>query len=114
VGPEFQAPRFLTVRIPLNKEANSQRIPRYNQWFDRPRQQNDSAINGSNDKQSDTSQRPHHPLTPVAANGDRLGASERGRDAAVRFTIDSKCAADEERQVEPYFKVEMEEYEVEV
>ncbi|KAJ5984331.1 hypothetical protein N7481_006430 [Penicillium waksmanii] len=114
VGPEFQAPRFLTVRIPLNKEANSQRIPRYNQWFDRPRQQNVSAIDGSNDKQPDTPQRPHHPLTPVAANGDRLGASERGRDAAVRFTIDSQCAADEKRQVEPYFKVEMEEYEVEV
>ncbi|CAI7583822.1 unnamed protein product [Penicillium manginii] len=114
VGPEFQAPRFLTVRIPLNKEANSQRIPRFNKWVDRARQQNASASNGSNDKKPDTLQRPQHPLTPIAANGDRLGASERGRDAAVRFTIDSECAADEKRQVEPYFKVEMEEYEVEV
>lgn len=114
VGPDFQAPRFLTVRIPLNTEANAQRIPRYNNWVDRPRLQDDLPLNGSSEKHHDPSQRPLHPLTPIAANGDRLGASERGRDAAVRFTIDSECAADEKRQVEPYFKVEMEEYEVEV
>lgn len=70
-------------------------------------------MNGSGGKQPDTPKRPH-PLTPVAANGDRLGTSERGRDAAVRFTIDAECAANEKRQVEPYFKVEMEEYEVDV
>lgn len=114
VGPDFQAPVFLTVRIPLNKEANSQQIPRYNHWIDRPRQQNTQNVYGSIDKPVDTPQRPLHPLTPIAANGDRLGMSERDRDAAVRFTIDPECAADEKRQVEPYFRVEMEDYEVDV
>ncbi|OQE26510.1 hypothetical protein PENSTE_c005G00858 [Penicillium steckii] len=114
VGPDFQAPVFLTVRIPLNKEANSQQIPRYNHWIDRPRQQNDQTVYGSVDKQFDTPQRPLHPLTPIAANGDRLGTSERDRDAAVRFTIDPECAAEEKRQVESYFRVEVEDYEVNV
>lgn len=39
-------------------------------------------------------------------------ASERGRDAAVRFMIDPEIADKEKRQVEEYFRVEMEEYEV--
>lgn len=54
-----------------------------------------------------------HPLTPVAANDDRPNPGERGRDGAVRFMIDPECAAAEKSKVVQYFKVEMEEYEVE-
>ena len=56
-------------------------------------------------------QRPSHPLTPVAANGDRHRA-DRGRDAAVRFMLDQEIAEDEKQQVAQYFRVETEEYEV--
>ena len=49
---------------------------------------------------------------PTAANGDRH-RTERGRDAAVRFMLDPAEAEREKRQVEEYFKVETEEYEVE-
>lgn len=54
-----------------------------------------------------------HPLTPVAANGERPKAGERGRDGAVRFMLDSERAEAEKARVAEYFKIEMEEYEVE-
>lgn len=34
VGPHFPPDRFLTVRIPLNKEAEAQRLPRYTHWVE--------------------------------------------------------------------------------
>lgn len=108
VGSEFPADRFLTVRIPLNQEASEQHIPRYDPWIDRPHKQ----ANGTGTKPQDA-QRSAHPLTPIAANGDRQRTGERGRDAAVRFMLDPACADEERRQVAAYFKVEMEEYEVE-
>lgn len=52
-------------------------------------------------------------MTPLAANGDRPNPGERGRDGAVRFMIDPECADAEKLRVAAYFKVEMEEYEVE-
>ncbi|KAJ5145561.1 uncharacterized protein N7515_000125 [Penicillium bovifimosum] len=99
VGPEFQPDRFLNVRIPLNQEASEQNIPRYTSWIEP--QKNGSAVK----------QRPLHPLTPVAANGERQRTGERGRDAAVRFMLDPACADEEKRQVAAFFKVDMEEYE---
>jgi CTD kinase subunit beta len=107
VGSEFPADRFLTVRIPLNQEASEHNIPRYHPWIGQPRR----PSNGTGPNEPDTS-RPAHPLTPIAANGDRQRTGERGRDAAVRFMLDPACADEERRQVAAYFKVEMEEYEV--
>ncbi|OQE22171.1 hypothetical protein PENFLA_c013G09132 [Penicillium flavigenum] len=107
VGSEFPADRFLTVRIPLNQEASEHNIPRYHPWIGQPRR----PSNGAGPNEPDTS-RPAHPLTPIAANGDRQRTGERGRDAAVRFMLDPACADEERRQVAAYFKVEMEEYEV--
>lgn len=113
VGPRFPADRFLTVRIPLNQEASEHRIPRYAHWIGRPRQPYNvgNAQNSTRPKDADT-QRPHHPLTPTAANGDRHRTSDRGKDAAVRFMLDHDIADCEKRQVAEYFRVEMEEYEV--
>lgn len=99
----------MTVRIPLNQEASTQHIPRHAPWVDQPRKPANGTINHAG-----YPPRPAHPLTPVAANGDRQRTGERGRDAAVRFTIDPICADDERRQVARYFNVEMEEHEVEV
>lgn len=103
VGPHFPADRFLKVRIPLNQEMNAQQIPR----FTDPRRADEKS------EQDGALQRRHHPLTPVAANGERRGESERGRDAALRFMLDPACAEQEKRLVEEYFVVEKEEYEVE-
>lgn len=109
VGPHFPADRFLTVRIPLNTEAESQKLPRYTNWVPEPRES--KATNG--DKATKDATTKLHPLTPVAANGDRPRATEKGRDGAVRFMLDPECADAEKSHVATYFKVEMEEYEVE-
>lgn len=113
MGPEFPADRFLTVRIPLNQEASEHRIPRYVNWEDRPRRPNylGNQTNHAHPKDADT-ERPHHPLTPTAANGDRLRKTDRAKDAAVRFMLDHDIADYEMRQVAEYFTVEMEEHEV--
>ncbi|KAL4973171.1 Fructosamine kinase-domain-containing protein [Aspergillus desertorum] len=118
VGPHFPADRFLTVRIPLNKEAEEQKLPRYTNPTDEGKSRKDSrkgpASNGSKtEKGAPTTGPPHHPLIPVTANGERPKPGEKGRDAAVRFIVDSEYAAAEQTQVAQYFKVEMEEYEVE-
>ncbi|KAJ5726621.1 cyclin-like protein [Penicillium malachiteum] len=110
VGPHFPADRFLTVRIPLNQEASENKIPRFEFWTERPRNKAPNAPNLGGKPEPPT--RLLHPLTPVAANGERH-RPDRGRDAAVRFMLDPDQAASEKRQVEEYFKVEIEEYEVE-
>lgn len=97
VGHNFPADRFLTARIPLNKEASESNFPRYTAWDDR-------ALTES--------ERPHHPLMPVAASGERYQA-DKGKDAAVRFMFDAAQAKEEDSQVTKYFAVETEEYEVE-
>ncbi|KAJ5653180.1 hypothetical protein N7490_000183 [Penicillium lividum] len=108
VGPDFPADRFLNVRIPLNQEAGENSIRRFaflvEPSYD-PRTLNEG-------RRKSIEQRPLHPLTPVAANGERHRA-DRGRDAAVRFMLDPAEAEKEKSQVEPYFKVETEQYEVE-
>ena len=113
VGPHFPADRFLTVRIPLNKEAEAQRLPRYTHWVDdlHSREQQQQQPNGSA-VQNGGPPRPLHPLTPVTANGERPRANEKGRDGAVRFMLDPECAEAERARVAEFFKVEMEEYRV--
>jgi CTD kinase subunit beta len=125
VGPHFPPDRFLTVRIPLNKEAEAQRLPRYTHWVEDSR--DSKPTNGARDGRDRTASKDRdrdrdrgaaaapavHPLTPVAANGERPKAGERGRDGAVRFMLDSECAEAEKARVAEYFKIEMEEYEVE-
>jgi CTD kinase subunit beta len=107
VGPHFPADRFLTARIPLNKEAEAQHLPRFTHADDdRP------STNGA--RLPSVAPGPRlHPLVPVAANGERPRPGEKGRDGAVRFMIDPERADAEKALVAEYFKVEMEEYEVE-
>ncbi|KKK12442.1 hypothetical protein P175DRAFT_0437162 [Aspergillus ochraceoroseus IBT 24754] len=141
VGPHFPADRFLTVRIPLNKEVETQHLPRYTHWIEQPKdksqahapaqekdknkdrreteKEKDKALftNGSrNDKSNNIAIEKEpisHPLIPVSANGERPRPDEKGRDGTVRFMLDPECAEAERSHVAEYFKVEMEEYEVE-
>ena len=119
VGPQFPSDTFLKVRIPLNQEAEAQGLPRFTNWTnDRaPKAPNGFKITSSNSNKppgaTENGDSRIHPLIPVAANGERPKAGERGRDGAVRFMIDPECANNEKSHVAQFFKVEMEEYEVE-
>ncbi|KAL4868276.1 Fructosamine kinase-domain-containing protein [Aspergillus spectabilis] len=122
VGPHFPADRFLTVRIPLNKEAEEYRLPRYTHSHSpnegkhtNDLRKNGLATNGSakTDKTAPATGPLAHPLIPVTANGERPKPAEKAGGAAVRFIVDSEYAEAEKGRVAQYFSVEMEEYEVE-
>ncbi|KAL3477949.1 Fructosamine kinase-domain-containing protein [Aspergillus californicus] len=114
VGPHFPADRFLTVRIPLNKEAEEQRLPRYTHWEEgkASRKPRAAMTNGSAKTEQGPTAGVHHPLIPATALGERPKQGEKGRDAAVRFIVDSEYALAEKDRVAQYFKIEMEEYEI--
>ncbi|KAL5335292.1 Fructosamine kinase-domain-containing protein [Aspergillus crustosus] len=124
VGPHFPADRFLTVRIPLNKEVEEHRLSRYTHSTSskqdksaKDTRKNGHMTNGSAKSEkkntSATAEPLAHPLIPVTANGEQPKAGDKGPGAAVRFIVDSEYAEAEKARVAQYFRVEMEEYEVE-
>lgn len=128
VGPDFPVEAFLAIRIPLNKELEDKQLPRFTNWKTsnknaNPNQKQQPSM--PNGKQHGKQQHPHkgkakdaaaaadlplaNPLTPISANGERLGPSDRGRDGTVRFMLDPERAEAEKRAVSSYFKDEMHE-----
>lgn len=126
VGPNHPVEKFLTIRIPLNQEADAKKLPRFTSWKEKKEKEDrdTASLNGSA-----TAKSKHHgrepspatkdkevnqnPLKPVSATADRPKPGERGREGTVRFMLDPERAESEKREVAEYFKVEMEEYEVE-
>ena len=114
IGPDFPLDLFLTIRIPLNQEADSKRLPRFTYWKRSKSGSNGiRTSNGSKDSK-DTSKDtpPPNPMTPTAAHAVKGKMGERGRDGTVRFILNPEQAREERATVAEYFKVEMEEYEV--
>ncbi|BDD58045.1 RNA polymerase II C-terminal domain kinase beta subunit [Monascus purpureus] len=112
VGPSFPAERFLTVRIPLNQEAEAQKLPRYTYWKER---ETETKTNGPKrgKRNGEPIEKPAplgHPLTPVSANGEK---PRFGREGTVRYILDQDRADAEKQRVFEYFRVDVEEYEVE-
>ncbi|KAH8704199.1 putative cyclin [Talaromyces proteolyticus] len=120
VGPEFPVEAFLTIRIPLNKEAEDRNLPRFTNWKssskDSDPDQNTVNGNGKHGKYPGPSNKgnrgkeadsnianPQNPLTPTSANGERPGLSDRGRDGTVRFMLDPERADAEKKVVSSYF-----------
>lgn len=101
------------MRIPLNKEAEAQRIPRHTNWVEREKEAKTNGFKSEGPLKEKEKEGVVHPLTPVAAHGERPRHGERGRDGAVRFMLEPECAESEKGQVSEYFRVEMEEFEVE-
>lgn len=137
VGPDFPVEAFLAIRIPLNKEAEDNQLPRFTNWKTSKHahltNQKQAQSNLPNGKQHGNKQQQQHhphgpsnkgkakdataavdvppvnPLIPISANGERLGPSDRGRDGTVRFMLDPERAEAEKRAVSSYFKDEMHE-----
>ncbi|KAI1931691.1 RNA polymerase II C-terminal domain kinase beta subunit [Ophidiomyces ophidiicola] len=122
VGPDFSLDTLLNIRIPLNQEADSRKLPRYSNFAKHYPDAN--GVRASNGSRRDRDN-PHkdgvaqtakeasrfNPLAPTAAHD--TSNRERGRDATIRFMLDPEQAQAERSTVEQYFKVEMEQYEVE-
>lgn len=138
VGPEYPLEAFLAIRIPLNKQSEDEGLPRFTHWRD-SRLTSNKATNGTGlspgpkhgkhnrgkGKGKDHRERdfdnaapaaaaagpPPNPLTPVSANGEKPGLSDRGRDGTVRFMLDVERAEAEKKVVSSYFRDTIEEVE---
>ncbi|MCJ1351944.1 MAG: RNA polymerase II C-terminal domain kinase beta subunit [Icmadophila ericetorum] len=123
VGQDHSLESFIAIRITLNQEASSTKLPRNTNSSRRKLAVNGiKATNGSKDLKGlksplsptdplgkDNKASPLSPGTP-GAQKTRAGFN----NGTIRFMLDPQRARDEKNTVSEFFKVEEEEYEVEV
>ncbi|MCJ1295913.1 RNA polymerase II C-terminal domain kinase beta subunit [Xylographa carneopallida] len=124
VGQEYPIETFIAIRITLNQEASANDYPRYtNSVKKRSLANGTKTANGTKDTRSAKS--PLSPQDTLASDGKSsvtlspeaaAGAKVRAglKEGTVRFMLDPERARDEKNIVAEYFRVEEEEYEVEV
>ena len=122
IGPLFPLETFISIRITLNQEAASKEFPRYRinerRLKDGDSHSNKKLTNGN------TKDKSRKAATPISSPHDELndaitptsnGTFKPGlKEGTVRFMLDPQRAAEETKIVNEYFKVEWEEYEIEV
>lgn len=128
VGHEHVLDTFIGIRIALNQEASYNRYPRHTQNSKRkPFTNGIKATNGVRDSKEaatrdgsrsftsprdELSKELRSPQSAASVNG---ASKQPGlRDGTVRFMLDPERARDEKQAVAEFFRVEEEEYEVEV
>lgn len=127
VGHDHVLDTFITIRITLNQEASANKYPRYMQTAKKRLLTNGvKATNGTRDSKEgaskDTSKSltsprddPSKELRSPQSAASINGTNKPGlRDGTVRFMLDPERARDEKLAVAEFFRVEEEEYEVEV
>ena len=132
VGQEHAIETFINIRIMLNQEATSQKYPRFTEGpvkkpeapVKKPEANGVRATNGTSEKKDvkspaeDSIKSLRSPQEVVPTNGTGAGTPTQGkpgiRDGTVRFMLEPERARDEKHAVAEFFKVEMEEYEVEI
>lgn len=117
IGPLYSLETFIDIRIRLNQEASAAKIPRYALYAS---EATTKGTNGTTPKPRNGVD-PTSPLTPATPGGisPSTGAPTsatgiRGQNGTVRFMLDAARANHERAEVDKYYKVEEEEYEVEV
>ncbi|KAI9696786.1 MAG: RNA polymerase II C-terminal domain kinase beta subunit [Candelina mexicana] len=121
IGQDHPIESFIAIRIALNGESSAHGYSRYTEEIKKKHTTNGvKATNGikptkeNHDTREGKAKSASPILEPVSATGARGRVGERGRDGTVRFMLDPERARLEKDLVEPFFKVEEEEYEVEV
>lgn len=128
VGQEHVLDTFIGIRIALNQEASANRYPRHTQNSKRkPFTNGIKAANGVRDSKEaaprdgsrsltsprdDLSKELRSPQSAASVNG--VSKQPGLRDGTVRFMLDPERARDEKQSVAEFFRVEEEEYEVEI
>jgi CTD kinase subunit beta len=113
VGPLYPLETFLDIRIALNQEAATANMPRYALYASES--SSASPTNGARPAPTSPLTAPATPQTSSPGVSHTAPApGSRGHDATVRFMLDAARARDEHAQVDHYYRVEEEEYEVEV
>lgn len=126
VGPSHPIDKFIEIRIKLNQEVEKDvLLDRYTEHHDAPKPNGfknsiktpktpitpaspaESRTNGKDAASPAT-------LSPRSSGSGRKGIGARGQDGTIRFMLDAEQAKQEKDTVAEYYKVEYEEYEVEV
>ena len=126
IGPSHNIDKFIQLRIKLNQEIEEDPIlSRYTEQHEAPKTNgfrssiktpktpitpaspSDTRINGKDIASPAT-------LSPRSSGSGRKNMGTRGQDGTIRFMLDAEQAKQEKETVAEYFKVEYEEYEIEV
>ena len=126
VGPSHNIEKFINIRIKLNQEMEEDAsLSRYTEYHEAPKTNgfkpniktpktpitpaspSETRVNGKDGASPAT-------LSPRSSGSSRRGIGARGQEGTVRFMLDAEQAKREKETVDQYFKVEYEEYEVEV
>jgi CTD kinase subunit beta len=125
IGSSYSIDTFINIRIRVNKELEQEYdLARYTEQHEAPK------MNGKlNIKTPKTPITPASPselringkdvaspatISPRSSSSGKRGIGARGQEGTVRFMLDGEEAKKEKAAVDEYFKVEYEEYEVEV
>lgn len=126
IGPLYNMDKFISIKIKLNQELDDNKsLTRYTELHETvkmngykpnintpktpitPASPSDTRINGKDVASPAT-------LSPRSSGSGRRGIGARGQEGTVRFMIDADQAKQEKDTVAEYFKVEYEDYEIEV
>ena len=125
VGPSYNIEKFIQLKIKLNQEIEEDStLSRYTEQHEPPKTHGFK----SNIKTPKTPITPASPsdtringniaspatLSPRSSGSGRKSVGTRGQDGTIRFMLDAEQAKQEKETVAEYFKVEYEDYEIEV
>lgn len=138
IGQTFPLDNIIAIRIELNKESTANGYERYTEWHTSNSDETATSPKATNKLTNGAASRNGAtPVSPAIENGRRntpsttLSATSpagispsavaatraigaRGQSGTVRFMLDAAAEREEKEQVDRYFRVEEEEYEVEV
>ncbi|KAL8696679.1 MAG: hypothetical protein Q9201_007539 [Fulgogasparrea decipioides] len=126
MGQEHVLEKFISIRIALNQEASTDDSPRSTESKRKKALTNGTTSNGVKEKKDPkglTSPRDNtspkdikspQPLGLTSVTGTPIQGKPGLKEGTVRFMLDPERARNEKHTVAEYFKVDEEEYEVEV
>lgn len=120
VGQDHALETFISIRIALNQEASANRYPRHCHSHKKK-----SVTNGAKAANGIVDSKAKKLITPITSPRDESlrdiasptanGGSKPGlKEGTVRFMLNPQRARDEKNAVAEFFKVEEEDYEIEV
>ncbi|KAI4133580.1 MAG: hypothetical protein LQ338_000092 [Usnochroma carphineum] len=126
VGQDHSLEKFISIRIALNQEASAQHLARFTQSERNKALTNGTTSNGVKEKKDPkglTSPRDvaspkdiksPQPIGLTSVTGTPVQGKPGLKDGTVRFMLDPERARDEKHTVAEFFKMDEEEYEVEI
>lgn len=123
MGQDYALEKFINMRIALNQEASAEDAPRFTQSNRKNGLTNGTTSNGVKEPKNSSSPREittpkdvksPQPLGLTSVTGTPVQGKPGLKEGTVRFMLDPERARDEKHTVADFFKMEEEEYEVEV